>query len=178
MQRLPAGRLAAHGYTTRWGFFEGTCNGAGELPFEVSKDYIETCIDLASNRATAFRALAAEAEANRNPAAVSVNVYLGQRVGGGISGYQWIKSRLESSPGFVQFWHPGDYRKPAGWRRLPIGSGFTLAEAVIHLAGKYADHLEKRAANFDRYVAWQSERIATWAPAPLTPIDPPVSRPR
>ena len=27
MQKLPDGRLAKHGYTTRWGFFQGVCPG-------------------------------------------------------------------------------------------------------------------------------------------------------
>ena len=38
---LPNGRLAKHGYTVEYGWgFSGTCIGSGELPFEVSKDFI------------------------------------------------------------------------------------------------------------------------------------------
>ena len=32
-------RLAAHGYTLAYGWQTGTCDGSGELPLEVSKDY-------------------------------------------------------------------------------------------------------------------------------------------
>jgi hypothetical protein len=40
-QMLPNGRLAKHGYTVEYGWgFSGTCIGSGELPFEVSKDFI------------------------------------------------------------------------------------------------------------------------------------------
>lgn len=40
-QMLPNGRLAKHGYSVDYGYgFVGTCIGSGELPFEVSKDFI------------------------------------------------------------------------------------------------------------------------------------------
>jgi hypothetical protein len=40
-QMLPSGRLAKHGYSVDYGYgFVGTCIGSGELPFEVSKDFI------------------------------------------------------------------------------------------------------------------------------------------
>ena len=42
---LPNGRLAKHGYSVDYGYgFVGTCIGSGELPFEVSKDFIVSVV--------------------------------------------------------------------------------------------------------------------------------------
>jgi hypothetical protein len=170
MQKLPGGVLAAHGYTTRWGFFLGVCDGAGELPYEQSKDYIETCMRRAQTLAANRRTEAAAALLDVNPAKVTVHAYLtgghGDR-----SGYRWIPTRLGFDRiGRVCYWHPGDHSHAEGWRPMAVGSGRTLTEAAALAARKYADHLESEAANFDRYVCWQAERIARWAPAELTPI--------
>jgi hypothetical protein len=181
LQKLPGGVLAAHGYTTRWGFFAGTCNGAGHMPFEQSKDYIDRCIADARGHAETLRAKAAAVvvdPADVDPANVMVNAYFAHVVGGGPSGYRWIPSRL----GFdaarrVCYWHPGDYSHKEGWRPMTCGSGYTLTTAAATSARKYADHLESEAAKYDAYVTWQTGRIAAWAPAPLTPIDPPTARP-
>jgi hypothetical protein len=36
LHKLPGDVLADHGYTVRWGFFQGVCAGAGSLPYEAS----------------------------------------------------------------------------------------------------------------------------------------------
>src|SRR6185369_7276388 len=45
VQKLPGDVLSKHGYTTRWGFFSGTCPGSGYRPFEVAFDRIQLSID-------------------------------------------------------------------------------------------------------------------------------------
>lgn len=40
IHRLPGGRLAKHGYTVEYGYFNGECSGGGELPLE--KDHTVT----------------------------------------------------------------------------------------------------------------------------------------
>jgi len=44
LQKLPYGLLSKHGYMTRWGFFEGTCYGAENKPFEESCAMIQDAI--------------------------------------------------------------------------------------------------------------------------------------
>lgn len=44
-QKLPVGVLAKHGYTTKWGFFSGTCAGSGYQPFEQATDRILAAIE-------------------------------------------------------------------------------------------------------------------------------------
>jgi hypothetical protein len=41
LQKLPDGVLALHGYQVDWNQFHGICHGAGQLPFEQSKDVAE-----------------------------------------------------------------------------------------------------------------------------------------
>ena len=41
---LPGGKLAKHGYTVDYGYFNGTCRGSDELPFEQSKDVAEKAL--------------------------------------------------------------------------------------------------------------------------------------
>lgn len=44
-QMLPKGRLAKHGYQVAgYGFFNGVCWAAGELPYEVSCDFIKDTV--------------------------------------------------------------------------------------------------------------------------------------
>tara|TARA_R110002110_G_scaffold35127_2_gene118870 strand:+ start:1895 stop:2725 length:831 start_codon:yes stop_codon:yes gene_type:complete len=40
-QKLPGGILAKHGYTTRHGYFTGTCKGSDSAPLEETCDYLK-----------------------------------------------------------------------------------------------------------------------------------------
>lgn len=50
------GRLAKHGYTVTWGFFNGTCSGAGETPLEFDTTIARSTIALCEDRATKLEA--------------------------------------------------------------------------------------------------------------------------
>lgn len=52
IQLLPKGALSTHGYTTRWGFFSGTCPGSRHQPFELSMSLIEGALIDAQNHVT------------------------------------------------------------------------------------------------------------------------------
>ena len=40
-----SGKIATHGYTVEYGYFDGECGGGHKLPFEVSCDYLKKHID-------------------------------------------------------------------------------------------------------------------------------------
>lgn len=44
MQAVKASGLAKHGYTVQWGFFSGTCSGAGEAPVEESTAILDATV--------------------------------------------------------------------------------------------------------------------------------------
>ena len=169
-QKLPAGVLALHGYTTRWGFFSGTCPGSGHMPFEQSTDLIARCIADARREADTLRAEADAAEANRDPEKVWVRAYY-SGAGRGDSGYRWTQTRLTPDPVHgVVYRHPGDAR-PARSERMACFPGHGIAAAVRSCAIDRAVYLRKEAARRDDYADWQAARIADWKPAELTPVD-------
>lgn len=43
-QAVSEGRIAKHGYTTKYGFFMGVCPGARELPLEKSADVLDLTV--------------------------------------------------------------------------------------------------------------------------------------
>jgi hypothetical protein len=55
------GKIAKHGYTVQWGFFNGVCRGAEELPLEQDKTITEaTIVHLLNEYAPAADKLAAD----------------------------------------------------------------------------------------------------------------------
>lgn len=173
LQKLPSGKLAKHGYTTRWGFFSGTCNGAGFLPFEQSTDRIEAAIAAARNRALGLRGQAIAVEDTTSAV--------------------WVLERKPAT------WERGNRHGAQAWRLIPVEeltyahnadgecievagyvNSFTgrkerldchYGETVVSASNKrYAQTLRSEAAQFEEYVAWQTERIAGWAPAELLPL--------
>ena len=171
-QKLPRGLLSKHGYTTRWGFFSGTCYGAGELPFELDKGLIDDAIVRAEVQAEELRAEADAVRAQADPNSCWYHAYFNENFRGG-SGYRWVKTCI-ARPLVVPFpqlsyWHPGDGR-PARWEQ----AGYYGLDGAVGAArdsnGHYANHLEKKARQIDGYVAWQRARIQDWAPQPLTPV--------
>ena len=47
-------RLADHGYTIERGWQQGTCKGSGQLPFEVSKDYVVAVLERFKEEVASF----------------------------------------------------------------------------------------------------------------------------
>lgn len=61
-QALPAGVLAKHGYTVKWGFFSGTCAGSGQRPLEIDRHFCDEIIQQLGEQAAAADARAIEYE--------------------------------------------------------------------------------------------------------------------
>ena len=68
------GMIAKHGYTTEYGFFNGTCGGSDHLPLEL-----DTEINLATVNAMYNFAASKDAEADAEITSVPVEVYTDQR---------------------------------------------------------------------------------------------------
>jgi hypothetical protein len=54
------GRLAKHGYTTKWGFFSGTCSGSDIEPLEVSRSKLDETVRELELEAAILREMKAE----------------------------------------------------------------------------------------------------------------------
>lgn len=179
MQKLPNGRLAAHGYTVEHGWFNGICPGSGGLPFEQSFDLIEKNMERADEEADdaqseADRLLSGEVDGNF--AWVSHFFPAEYRLKGG---YEWIKTVIyeEKKTIYDYSWNVHFYivnNKRNVEERITIqnyGPHTTLKEMQVELNGKYATgFLKRRAESLRKYVAWQAKRIQDWKFAELTPI--------
>lgn len=175
LQKLPGGVLSKHGYTVESGFFSGVCRGSGYLPFEVSYDQVAR--------------YTAEAQAERNYLA-SVQAAHRASVENVVQVHVFVKSTRKGS---VYTWHTTEVKAEdkgkytsftvnvPDWR-----TGKTIDRGVRDFGVDYhADTIEKviaalheiRAASYDwpiatldRYIAWQTARIATWKPGALFPV--------
>lgn len=185
-QMLPSGVLAKHGYTTRWGFFAGTCPGSGHLPYELSCDRIQLNIDRVKAEAANLRSVAADARKQDDPSACWTHPYIRAATRYAKDGYHWRLSEIRRNPAghglqqLVQHDVLVDFRwtKVGKWERLDVyGDGlydhdkgsYLLDRVALHLNDVYAKHLEREAAQCDAYVAWATPRVTGWKLKPLTP---------
>jgi hypothetical protein len=174
-QKLPGGVLSKHGYTRRWGFFDGVCSGAGYLPFEQDISLIEGMIAWAEKDAARLREQAARERTENDPENCWYHAYIGDR-----KGYQWVRTRLYMEEQVLPYGtfstmkmeHPGNYRNPnKHGERVHGGLPYKdLAGAAQQCNNDHANYLEKEAVRRDEYAAWQRGRIKDWAPSELTPV--------
>jgi hypothetical protein len=182
---LPSGHLAKHGYTVRWGFFEGVCPGSDRLPFEQSTDAIEDAVQHVRSDIIATESEIARYEDLSDPvndgSAVWVQVYTDE--------YRWVKARLHDfttdsttyAPSQISrcsFTTVEEFRNRRGEQK-PITKSIEaysdawkmhdIREWARYLNRKFAAQLVKRNESRRQWLVWQQERVAKWAPAPLTP---------
>jgi len=174
IQKLPNGKLSKHGYTVDWGMFSGTCQGAGELPFEQSTDLIEKFINQSKFHITKLNeeiektALLVDADAvwfNRYvPATYSYKShYVWEKRGiileKGINYSHWKWERLETDT------------KDVNRGSVGIGNGESLIEdAVKYENAKYIKSLKNKIDGVSKYIQWQEGRIVDWKEEPLKPL--------
>jgi DNA-binding protein YbaB len=175
LQKLPNGKLSKHGYTTRWGFFEGVCWGADHEPFELSKDLIEEAIERATQGAKNNRAEAKKRERMTDPNDVWHDVYLNcERVTkhGRVSmvGRKFKSGTHGDEVAFIyqdrHFVRREDFTVLHDWRMR------TVEDAVKQMNAERAGYLRHVAEQQDEYVKWQQQRIKDWKPHPeqLKPV--------
>lgn len=167
-QKLPSGNLSKHGYTVRWGFFSGTCNGAGHPPFEQSKDLIEGAIAKTQNMVADWKTKINALTGNGNPA--TVWVYEHRRLGNGHVDKEWREMpRADVKLGYFTEWTQKDGKK--GKTNIYIPLTCTLDDYALELNKRYAKVFQGHVSQAEQYIQWQRERIADWKPAPLIPVE-------
>ena len=149
-QALPSGVLSKHGYTVQWGFFEGVCSGHGKQPFELSCDDIALFVKQ-------VRAQLARTQAERHELLTGPVSYWVRE----ITTRNWVRfSDLAAANG-----HTETKTKRHGKDEL-ISSNKPSSVA------QYVEYTHDRLiADMEKYIEWQAERVANWAPKALTPID-------
>jgi hypothetical protein len=186
-QKLPNNRLALHGYTTRWGFFSGTCEGSKHLPFEVSCDLIKSAIERTKALVLSTQEEIDGLKTSEGPR-VWVNIYkpaTWER--GSKSSYVWqmVELKMEEKPyssgggSYMVFTYTiaegsGDVRTVKVDAYTTDGgynvSARTMAEAARYLNGKRIAKLAHDIQQMTAYIDWQTERVNNWKPGTLTEV--------
>jgi hypothetical protein len=172
---LKNGTLALHGYTTRWGFFSGTCSGSRGLPYEQSVDLIESSIAFALDSAEKARATASELRARtgnegfwtyyekpRNRAdALAGRSYITVPcvfVKYSVNGYDQVE---------VQFTKRGETEVTTSTRSIYSSDPMEVAAKSREAEAKKSD---EREASLRDYANWQQARITGWQPSDLIEV--------
>lgn len=166
---LPKGVLAKHGYDVKYGFFNGTCWGAGHKPFETGFDCLEKAVEWAQEHVRHIQSeiLKTEAETVKLP----FHRYLSGALKNGVwlkSGYYWetvILSQADSAGILINF---EDGTSEPAFRYA--GLGYTMEEIAAHLKGRRVAAYRKDIQSRKEYITWQKGRILNWRPQPLKEV--------
>jgi hypothetical protein len=195
LQMLPSGKLAQHGYTVAHGFFSGVCVGSKELPFEVSCDLVKLFIQNAKARLAdveKFQASLRQSVPEGTKTAWFHTRHASRKGYGYSATYAWQECTVtetvvpyrDGDGSYKKFTRTGDekrvdVRNAKGYMEMQLTEEITevsapyqaTVEEVCEKANRvYADWLEHEADSLRRYIAWQTERVASWKPAPLFPL--------
>jgi hypothetical protein len=180
VQKLPGGKLAKHGYTTRWGFFSGVCTGAHHAPYEQSCEMLKERLPLVIEAANGQRELAAKARATtdaawvveafkpRDPRSYVVD-YLARLVP-----VAELTHSERYRRGVLSYTHSKPEALPNGKKaehEFAYGEGLTMADAVAVLNERRARDHEAQAKRLEDYAAWCSNRITSWKLRELAPVN-------
>ena len=158
-QKLPGGVLAAHGYTKRWGFFQGQCPGSHRAPYELSCDFVKQCME------------SSQEEMEK----------LGRRIEQHLAGIDPVLVRRRKVHNYRPYY---TWETPVSidekTRRVRFDDGKEVDPGLYPRAGetieqllrkRYARELEQEQNNHERYVMWATQRINEWTEQPLKPVN-------
>ena len=182
LQKLPKGRLSLHGYTVLGGFFSGICRGARHEPFEVSCDLVAQFVREAQDELKRVEGQQRHLRRPATEAKAMIHHYVGSQRGR--SSYEWIERNLRvetDAEGRHKYFYTarraGGKWTAEGWEQAEKQiqdyeyGRETVSEFCTKLNKVYADWLQHQVDSLKRYIAWQQERVRTWKPADLLPVD-------
>lgn len=180
MQKLPGGKLAKHGYTTRWGFFSGVCRGAGHLPYEQSCDMLRELLPTVRDSVNLQRQLAVTARETTGAAWVvevhqppNARSYADQQTVSRLVPVEELTLENHYGAGRLTWKHSKPEMLVAHYparKDFGYGKGLTMAAAVALLNEDRALGHDAQARRLQEYADWCAERIAKWKVRELRPI--------
>lgn len=189
LQKLPNGKMSLHGYTVDHGYFSGVCQGAKELPFELSCALIKKFIVSAKAH---LASIEATQHALRQPATSTtcwVRPYMSGNYRGFKGGYVWMQAEVRTDDasweGFNSTRDVAEHRtsivftnthprcnereRNTQLERGMYKSKVSLLDVATTQNFSRAEFLEREAHSMRRYIAWQTERVSSWKLAELLP---------
>lgn len=159
-QRLPNGKLSNHGYNVKWDMFVGVCQGSKELPFEQSKDLIETFISRAEASIIGLKNEITELENYKGLQGWHRAYHNGE--------YTWaqidVVSDLTASDMFR------DQNKKLCYFSTYNYNGKTIGDIVKNMNKTRINFYLNKIREFEKYIEWQNQRIKDWKPQLLTEV--------
>jgi len=180
-QKLPNGDLSKHGYTLENGWFNGTCLGAGSMPFEQGKGLIEKFIEMAKQSIIDNTAKCEEIESTCTGLTWrrSYRTDSEARKTYEPSGYYWEQAEIIAIEREDRDWTNYLWADKAGsdnirtQREADAGNdiyGKSIEDIRREFNASYAKQFRKQIAEAEQYIIWQKGRIKNWKPAELTLI--------
>ncbi len=178
LQRLPNGKLAKHGYTVEFNFFNGVCPGSHNLPYEQSCDLLPAQRDHAKATAKSMTKFAAETRALRDPKAVWIHERTFDR-GYGRSTYAWKQVEVSFEGHDLEYsgakYYTATYSRVdrdgiAKVETIQTYGVNSIDDIIAKQNGARANEIAGNAKRFADYAVWAQKRIDAWKIAPLTPI--------
>ena len=169
-QKLPREILAKHGYTVDWGFFNGTCWGAGYLPLERDNSLLAKAIEWAEAQHTAISEKITTLLADEQPTKVWATYY--ERRGRGyVSMWMDTADIVEAEARSTWSGHWGipivsGSRTPEfaslGYKQSG-GRSRTAIQAAYEANSKHVEReLVPERSRIKSYIAWQERRNRDW----------------
>jgi hypothetical protein len=166
VQKLPNGYLSLHGYTKRWGFFNGICPGSRRLPYEQSCEDCKAAVIWAKDE---MNRLKAEIAALELPAETAwVHDYVN---GHGVWRQVTLSRQLACESQGRQFYYFYFTSARGSREHLHRGSAPTersIEQEILACNRQYAFYqLAPRLRELQAYQKWQQERVDAWKPKEL-----------
>jgi hypothetical protein len=171
-----------HGYKVEFGFFNGICLGAAQLPYEQSCELIQQFVDSASAQLKTMQESQRKLRARATEPKCWVHVYHSARYEYGNSrksGYQWEQKEVfhvergEGEHKYYRFCYKGEniHGQPADVELHHVDYGAGLLDACTANNQVYADWYEHNVKSLENYIRRQQRRIDDWKPRPLFPVE-------
>ncbi len=168
VHKLPGDLIAKHGYVIDSYTFIDVCPGSAHLPFQQSCEFARTCLAVKQRELESLRE---QDGMLREPATVASCWVSEARPRGygerGRSLWRFVDIKWDGK----NVYHIGFNGKEVTHRGAAVGAASLLAVASLFNV-RYADQVVARnIVQAERYIGWMQDRLATWAPAPLLPLD-------
>lgn len=170
-QMLPGGLnnrplLSLHGYTTRWGFFNGVCPGSREVPYEQSCDLLPPRI--LAVEADIVRLSKWELEVRAAKTVVWVREWV-KPTGHLPSQYIWREIPIGEMVeiGYTTRWTGKDGQE----QRANVYGKYDRDSAIAELNGKRADDIHRIVKQHRDYRTWAIDRVKLWKLKGLVKLD-------
>jgi hypothetical protein len=168
IQKLPGGSLSKHGYTRRWGFFEGECPGTDHQPYEQSCALIQHFIKNAEQQRDAIEAKARELAQPVTQPKAWLSEYVLATWQNRFSSYKSRQVTLFDSNEQHSniFWFSLKGERVNAFTHSLYGN--TAFEVANEMNRRFIENtLTPRIKQLNDYIHWQQKRVDDWKLAPL-----------